>query len=224
MLRLYDPRTGTVDDLPRSRLLRVHVSGPALRAHVLADVIRRLAERHRRQVMLTAEARTDLTPLNIPPADQGSAAESDLHVGGPGDAGRALPVGPSADEPSLPWVAAQGLDPLSVRLVTLERPYRAPLELDLPTLERADGRLRRLRAEVATWAEEPSKALHRDYLQEAVAALDEDLDTPGALEVLWRMAESGIPAGSKFETVSYLDMVLALDLVRDVGRPRPAAD
>jgi cysteinyl-tRNA synthetase len=105
----------------------------------------------------------------------------------------------------------------------LRRPYREPLELDRSALEEADDHLRRVRAQVATWAQAPSKAISAVHLAEAVRILDADLDTPGALEVLRRLADADVPPGSKFETVSALDMLLALDLVRDVGRPPPAA-
>jgi hypothetical protein len=223
MLRLYDPRTGKAEELPRTRLLRLHVSGPELRAHIVTDVVRRLAEHHRRQVMVSAPAPRDLAMLNIPPMNQDTAAEADLHVGGATGPGRAVPVGPAGTEPDLASVIRQGLDPLSVRLVTLRRPYRRPLELDRSSLEKADDDLRRLRAQVAVWAQAPSKAISRVHLAEAVSALDSDLDTPGALEVLRHLADADVPPGSKFETVSALDMLFALDLVRDVGHPSPAA-
>ncbi|HEV7934239.1 MAG TPA: hypothetical protein VGP70_18270 [Actinomadura sp.] len=223
MLRLYDPRTGKVEELPPTRLLRLHVSGPDLRAYIVTDVVRRLAEHHRRQVMVSAPAPRDLTTLNIPPMNQDTSPEADLHVGGATGSGRAVPVGPSGAEPDLASITGQGLDPLSVRLVTLRRPYREPLELDRSSLEEADDHLRRLRAQVAGWAQAPSKAISAVHRAEAVRALDADLDTPGALEVLRRLADSDVPPGSKFETVSALDMLLALDLVRDVGRPPSAA-
>ncbi|GAA2075834.1 hypothetical protein [Actinomadura alba] len=218
MLRLYDARTGQVEDLPRARFLRVHVSGGDLRSRILGDVIRRLAERHRRQILLTASDGRDLTALNIPPTDQDAPGDADLNVGrGPG---RLVAVAPTSEEPSLTELAERGLDPLSVRLAMLERPYREPLELDSRQVETADRELRRLRESVAGWAEEPSKPVHGDYRAELIEALDSDLDTPKALEALRRLAAAEVPPGSKFETFAYADMVLALDLVRDVGRSR----
>jgi hypothetical protein len=218
MLRLYDPRTGQVDDLPATRLLRVHVGGPDLRSHVLADVIRRLAERHRRQVLITTSADLDLTDLNIPPAERADPAGVDLRIGGASGGGRTLPVGPSAAEPTLAWIAEQGLDPLAARLAVLDHFYREPLELDLPSLERADRELRRLRARVAGWAEAPSKPMSAEYLTETLDTLDADLDTAGALRVLRRLDAVQLAPGTKFESVVYLDMMFALDLVRDIGR------
>jgi hypothetical protein len=226
MLRLYDPQTGQVDELPPGRALRVHVDGPQPRLHVLADVIRRAAERHRRWVQITvsgtAEDR-DLTALNIPPADQGDPSGADLRIGEAAAAcpDRRLAVGPSTGESEPARIAERGLDPLSVRLAALRRRYREPLELDRPALEDADHELRHWRARVAGWAESPSKPICAEYAAQALDAFDDDLNTPGALEVLRRLDDDAeVPPGSKFETFSFLDMVFALDLVRDIGAPR----
>jgi cysteinyl-tRNA synthetase len=36
--------------------------------------------------------------------------------------------------------------------------------------------------------------------------------------------DDGVPAGAKFETFAWVDRVLGLDAVRDVGRPRAPVD
>ena len=231
---MYDPRTAQVDEVPPADPLRVHAFGPDLRSHVLADVIRRLTELRHRTVMVTATPVRDLTALNIPPADAGDPDGADLSVGHVGPVARdesppavagtarLVPVGPSAGEQDLSWAAERGLDPLSIRLAALECPYRDLLSLDARTLEEADRELRRLRTRVAEWAESPSKPMRAGHTAEAFAALDADLDVPGALRVLRELDAADLPPGAKFETFAHFDMVLALDLVREVGRPRPA--
>jgi hypothetical protein len=216
MLRLYDTRTGQVDELSPGRVLRVHVSGPQPRLHVLADVIRRLVERHRGWALITASSDRDLTALNIPPAEPDGPSGADLLIGDGMGSARSLSVGPSTAEP---MPTAAGLDPLCVRLAALLQPYREPLQLDRGALEAADGELRHWRAQVARWAESASKPMCAEYVAQALDALDDDLNVPGALLVLRRLAaDPEIPPGSKFETFSFLDMVFALDLVRDIGR------
>jgi cysteinyl-tRNA synthetase len=120
-------------------------------------------------------------------------------------------------------LAARGLDPLAARLAFLEHRYRQQLNLTWDTLIAADGTLRRWRELVADWADEPSRPMCADYWTRISAALDDDLDTPVALRTLRTLAaDPEIPAGSKFETFASADRVLGLDLVRLVGRPRPA--
>jgi cysteinyl-tRNA synthetase len=121
-------------------------------------------------------------------------------------------------------LAARGMDPLAARLAFLEHRYRQQLNLTWETLTAADGTLRRWRELVADWADEPSRPMCADHWTQISAALDDDLDTPLALRTLRTLATDGdIPAGSKFETFASADRVLGLDLVRLIGRPRPAA-
>jgi cysteinyl-tRNA synthetase len=116
-------------------------------------------------------------------------------------------------------VQARGLDPLAVRLAFLEHRYRQQMNLTWPTLEAADGTLRRWRERVATWANEPSKPMPREHAARISAALDSDLDTPAALRALRELErDPAVPAGSKFETFAAFDRVVGLDLVRDIGR------
>jgi hypothetical protein len=244
MLRLYDPRSGRLDEPPAGRLLRVHVHGPSPRAHVTADLLRRVAERRGRAILVSRDDVVlgwDETELNIPPAEvradpatdltadtttDPTAATADVHVvdttGGNEGAGtvaghpeylRCLMVPPVSGDP--PATA----DPLTLRFALLRARYRDPADIDGAAVRRATDTLGEWRRLVARWAEAPSKPMCAEYVAEAMAGLDDDLDTPTALGVLARLAENPeIPPGSKFETFSYLDMVLALDLVRDVGR------
>jgi cysteinyl-tRNA synthetase len=121
-------------------------------------------------------------------------------------------------------VTDRGLDPLAVRLAFLEHRYRQQMNLTWDTLTAADGTLRRWREQVADWADEPSRPIAAEYWGRITSALDDDLDTPAALRALRELArDPGVAAGSKFETFSAADRVLALDLVSLVGRPRPVA-
>jgi cysteinyl-tRNA synthetase len=117
----------------------------------------------------------------------------------------------------------RGLDPLAARLAFLEHRYRQQMNLTWQTLEAADATLRRWRERVAQWATEPSQPMRAEYSASIFGALDDDLDTPAALRALRALAKDPeIPAGSKFETFASADRVLALDLVREVGRAAPA--
>jgi hypothetical protein len=116
-------------------------------------------------------------------------------------------------------VTARGLDPLAVRRAFLGRRYSEALDLTWDLLAAAESDVRRWREMVARWANEPSKPICADYWSRFTGALDEDLDTSTALEVLRDLAaDSEIPAGSKFESFAAADRVLGLDLVSLVGR------
>jgi cysteinyl-tRNA synthetase len=121
-------------------------------------------------------------------------------------------------------VAARGHDPLALRLFFLGGRYRQQMNLTTDSLAAADKRLVRWRTKVAEWAESPSRAMCAEYVERIHAAFDEDLDTPAALVALGELEkDTEIPPGSKFETFVHVDRLLGLDLMRDIGKPRPVA-
>jgi cysteinyl-tRNA synthetase len=118
----------------------------------------------------------------------------------------------------------RGLDPLALRLAFLQHRYRQQMNLTWDTLAASDTTLTRWRQRVAEWATAPSAAIPPDRLGPIVAALAEDLDTPRAITLL-RDAEKAadVAPGALFELFAYVDQVLGLELVRQVGQPAPEA-
>jgi hypothetical protein len=205
VLRLYDGKTRSVEEIPtaRSGVVRVASAGE-LRPLLVADLIRRLVAHHRLRAIGIWAPVDGADDLNVRPAEL-AAGEADVHVG------------PTVGRCEL--AARDGLDPLAVRLALLRRHYRSDVSLGGEDLAEADASLTELRRQVASWAESPGKAPNAGYVDEAVAALDDDLDTPAVFPVLSRLAaDASVPPGGKFETVIKLDMILGLDLVALVGR------
>jgi hypothetical protein len=205
VLRLYDEETGNVEEITTARpgVVRVACSG-GLRALLVGDLIRRLADHHRLRAIGVWDDVPGAADLGVRPAEL-TAGDADVHVG--------AAVGHCS------LASADGLDPLAVRLALLQRHYRSDVDLSRQDLEEADGSLASWRREVAEWAESPGRPLNREWVREAVAALDDDLDTPAIFPMLSRLAQDdSVPPGAKFETVIKLDMILGLDLVALVGR------
>jgi hypothetical protein len=205
VLRLYDEKTGNVEELAMARpgVVRISSTGE-LRPLLVADLIRRVTSHHRLRPIGIWPAAPEAEELNVRPAEL-TSGEADVHVGA------------TVGHCSLP--SRDGRDPLAVRLALLTRHYRTDVDLSGEDLREAEEELTSWRRQVAGWAESPGKALNREYVDEAVAALDSDLDTPGVFPVLSRLAEDGsVDPGAKFETVIKLDMILGLDLVALVGR------
>ena len=123
-------------------------------------------------------------------------------------------------------VVERGHDPLALRLAFLGSRYRTQVDLSWSAIAAADSHLSRWRGLVAGWAESPSRPMPEAYVAEVLAAYEDDLDTPRALQVLRRLERDGdVADGAKFEAFAHLDRLLGLDLVRDVGRaPAPPAE
>jgi len=251
VFQLHDNHTGEPSELRPNRPgeLRLYLAvgagaaadGDELRACLVADLVRRLAEHHHLRVSAWTSAAYPRAwdALNIYPLEVAAEAPQPLDVGiapattGPVPGAAPTPASSPPPEPAAarwlqpaPVFAATGLDglsagvdPLALRLASLDRHYRQPLELSEATLAASDAELRDWRAQVAQWANSPSRPMCTQYLQDFLTACDRDLDTAAALAALRILAaDSTIPAGSKFETFAYLDRLAGLDLAREVGR------
>jgi hypothetical protein len=127
------------------------------------------------------------------------------------------------------WIEVAGLaerlevmeEPLSVRMMLLTHGYGAPVGYGAD-LDGAASTLACWRELVARWARSPSGPLSRRYADAVTAAIAADLDTAAALREMAALADDpGEPDGVKFETFAALDMLLGLDLARDVGKLFP---
>lgn len=205
MLRLYDGKTGSVEEVRTARpgVLRVSCVGE-LRSLLVGDLIRRTAGHHGLRTIGVWADVPGTADLNVRPPEL-AEGDADVHVG---DTVGRCEIAP-----------ADGLDPLAVRLALLTRHYRAEVNLGEEDLSEAETVLTQWRRTVAGWAESPGKPLSREYVDQAVTALDDDLDSPTVFEVLARLDQDpSVPPGARFETAIKLDMILGLDLVGLVGR------
>lgn len=198
-----------------------------------------------------AELRERASALGIRPFEEHRAGESALgeaqvlHVlsvpaapedpGGPDDEapeGVRVEVAPVhdevlADDESGPVhegsAGSAGSDPSALRLALLARPRREPFRLGPAGLADAEKVLSHWRGAVATWATHPSSPIPDPVRQQLRAAWEDDLDVPGVLDVLRRVATSQtVPDGARFETYAYADRLLGLELTRDIGRGTPS--
>jgi cysteinyl-tRNA synthetase len=82
-------------------------------------------------------------------------------------------------------VIARGLDPLSLRLTFLENRYRNQMDLTWDSLIAGDSTLKRWRLKMAEWGDSDGAVDEiKDSRQEFLDAINNDLDTPRALQIL----------------------------------------
>ncbi|MFA1545040.1 hypothetical protein [Actinomadura chokoriensis] len=224
MLRLYDHRTGRAEPLPTGQGLRVQVlPGAGRRALVVADLLRRVAQRGGRRVRLvsTPPGTDDYADYSVASLEvrEEPLADADVYISDSVSGG--VSRGADVDALCLAVPAETGGSPsdaATARLAMLEVPYREPADLSDARLSSAAERLDAWRRKVAEWATSPGRPMSRGYATEAEAALADDLDSAGALTVLDRLAaDPDVPPGAKLETFIHLDMVLALGLVSAIG-------
>ncbi len=114
-------------------------------------------------------------------------------------------------------IKEKGFDPLVFRLLVLGTHYRQKQNFTWTALRSSAQTLQKLQQAVRAW-EAPSQS-DEALLQEFLAAINDDLNTPKALAVLWKTIDSELPSAVKAATVTAMDQVLGLSLSEYIARP-----
>ncbi|WP_108652271.1 cysteine--tRNA ligase [Dongshaea marina] len=104
----------------------------------------------------------------------------------------------------------QGFDPMALRYLNLTGHYRSELNFTFEALKGAATALNRLRKHVASWPE--GGEIDSDYAEQFKSKLNDDLNTPRALALIWKLIDSELPPETKRATLVWFDETLGLDL------------
>jgi cysteinyl-tRNA synthetase len=105
----------------------------------------------------------------------------------------------------------KGFNPLAFRYLTFITHYRDPLNFSLESLQSAQDAYLRLKNIVTGIKND--KRINRKYLNRFNLAINDDLDMPRALSVLWALVRDKKAMG-KIHTIKEMDKVLGLDLLK----------
>ncbi|MFH2085176.1 MAG: cysteine--tRNA ligase [bacterium] len=118
-------------------------------------------------------------------------------------------------------IVAKGFDPLALRYFYMTGHYRRQINFTWDSLKAAAAALTKLReiyeaakanqADRTSLSEEKRQKIET-YSQKFVAAIENDLNMPEALAVVWEAAKSNIPNYDKMDLLNQFDRVLGLDL------------
>jgi len=110
----------------------------------------------------------------------------------------------------------KGFDPLALRFFFLGASYRQKQNFTWEALQAAQNGLSKLRHIVRGWpvGATPASPLRDEFL----AALEDDLNTPKALAVVWKLVDADILDGQKAETLKWMDQVFGLGLGEVIGK------
>lgn len=123
-----------------------------------------------------------------------------------GRMGKSLGNGYTLDD-----VRTHGFDPLAYRWFVLGAHYRSKLNFTWDGLEAAKSALNKLKAAFISWGD-ASGSVVSALETEFRAALEDDLNTPKALAVVWELVKSDISSADKRATLMAFDEVLGLDI------------
>jgi cysteinyl-tRNA synthetase len=105
-----------------------------------------------------------------------------------------------------------GVSPLAYRYFTYSAKYRKPLIWSDDAIASAVSSYKRLRNIIA--GIENKRGLNKKYLKEFEERINDDLDMPGAIAVLWNLVRDGKAEG-KIGTIKKMDQVFGLELLRE---------
>lgn len=114
-------------------------------------------------------------------------------------------------------VVKKGFDPLALRYLVLTAHYRDKLNFTWESLQAAQNALNNLREEAREW-DQPREADEKVWNQ-FLEALNNDLNAPQALAVMWQMVKSDLATDIKAATLLKMDQVLGLKLDEYVAKP-----
>ncbi|MBI3070151.1 MAG: class I tRNA ligase family protein, partial [Candidatus Levybacteria bacterium] len=100
--------------------------------------------------------------------------------------------------------------PLTFRYLSMMTHYRQKMNFTWEALEGAKTALNRLYEEVSTW-DEPRIGC-AEYEQKFLDAINNDLNMPEALSIVWDLIKSDYPTHAKAESLFKMDEVLGLNL------------
>ncbi len=107
-------------------------------------------------------------------------------------------------------------DPLALRYLFLTSHYRDQLNFTWESLQSAQNALDNLREQVRDWGKPQVGCA--EYEQKFMEAINNDLNTPQALAVLWDLVKSDYPSSAKSASILKFDNILGLGLDEYVGK------
>lgn len=114
----------------------------------------------------------------------------------------------------------KGYDPLAYRYFCFSAHYRSKLNFGWEALDGAQNTLQNLRRQIQSW-DKPTE-VDTSIMEQFTTAVNNDLDMPKALAVLWTMVRSNLPTAIKHATVLEMDIVLGLQLNQSPAEIPPA--
>ena len=111
-------------------------------------------------------------------------------------------------------VIKRGINPLAFRYLILGAHYRTKLNFSWESLEAAQNALDNLYEKISELSGTPSVAMCDDYYKAFMREINNDLDMPRTLSLLWRLIKMPNPDKLKLSTIKKFDEILGLDLLR----------
>lgn len=107
-------------------------------------------------------------------------------------------------------IEKQGYEPLALRYLYMQTHYRQEMNFTFASLEAAENALKNLYEEAIKFNEPSGRC--REFEERFFEAVNEDLNMPKALAVVWEMIKSTQPSNAKANSLLKMDEVLGFNI------------
>lgn len=108
-------------------------------------------------------------------------------------------------------IVEKGFSPIDLRYFYLTKNYRQSFNFTLKNLDASKTALKRLKNKIQEFKDD--KKINKEYLSEFEDAINDDLNIPTALQVLWKLVRDEKAEG-KIKTIKKMDKIFGLDLLK----------
>lgn len=108
-------------------------------------------------------------------------------------------------------VIAKGFEPMALRYLYLQTHYRQEMNFTWDALHAAQTAYTKLIKEFKQW--DKSGIPSKQHLDAFTDAINDDLNTPKALAIIWELVKANIPSNIKAATLADIDGVLGLGIL-----------
>ena len=111
----------------------------------------------------------------------------------------------------------KNFDPISLRYFYMTAHYRSPLNFTWEALQNVQNSLKKLYDIVGGYKESKDAQIDERYLEKFTDSINDDINMPRAIAVLWEMLKADIDESVKITTLLRIDEVLGLNIENYVG-------
>ncbi len=115
----------------------------------------------------------------------------------------------------------RGFSPMDLRYLFMTAHYRTPLNFTWEALQSAQNSLKKIYDIIGSYIQDPKEEISDKYFKKFREALDDDLNAPESLAVVWELIKSSTAEASKLNTLLKMDQFLGLRLQEHIGYEIP---
>ena len=117
----------------------------------------------------------------------------------------------------------RNIDPMSFRYLCMTARYRTRLNFTFTSLKASETALNRLKRLYVSWSQDSSKLTSEilsdmsDWEGKFISKIDDDLNLPEAVSIVWALTESSMPGSAKYNLMNKFDEILGLNLSKTLN-------